>query len=511
MFQRVWSNLGSSAVKSEQQDRNAAESVTTEATEATDRVSDPTSRSASLDLTGTLVHLPWMYDNRPSGSTRHSRASSIVSTRTKYSTLSIPDDARSIDIHVGGQTFRIARDGSRVTDAPPPPYSGPVESNLLRDGRPRASSQSSTGRRDLGDPRSNGLSYRGGRSAISPPFDHYYGEHEDDQTDHGAETPRQHSRAPSPRPTSRAEILTPSESDMLPSVDAESQTLSVPSESGDIPSRNWSYKEGPDIITVAPEARKLRSVSQNDLPILSSCLNSPLIRRNGVRLPALITESLDNAQRPGSSTDLVFSKGKAARSPMATRSAGPVLYGGHHDVTPQSPTYIGKDARGTFPTTRKQLKPSFSITVIPDTSASEVHHNLDCADESALPLPMDNENDISLHYTRMMRKLDRDHRKALHLKDKELERFRDRLNEMDVVYRQEIKFRDFVIDDLKKRLDHLQEESEMMVEQARNEVEELWEGRWKIQSSKLTERMKRVEEDAHTTIKRLITERDPEG
>ena len=507
MFQRVWSNLGSSAVKNEQQDQSEVEPVTSE---ATDQVSDLNTESTTSDTITLPYHPPWMRDITPSGSTRHSRASSIVSTRTKYSTLTLADDARSIDIHVGGQTFRIARDGSHITDAPPPPYTGLPESQLLRDGRPRASSQSSSSIRNLRDPRTTALSFRGGRSGGSSVFDHFFGESEEEDTERGAETPRQHSRAASPQPTPRANILDPSELNMPSPVDGESsQRLSVAADD-ETPSRNWSYKAGPDIITVAPEARKLRSVSQNDLPLLNSRINPPLTRRNGVRLPTLITESLDDIQRPGSSADIRIAKPRAAQSPPVTRSAGPVLYGGYTDTAPQSPTYIGRNARGIFPAVRKQKKPSLGDSIIPEASTSmrNFSQESDGSEETALPLPMDSENDISLHYARLMRKLDRDHRKAMHLKDKELEKLRERLSEMDTVYRQELKFRDFVIEDLKKRLDHLQEDSENMVEKARNEVEDLWESRWLTQSSKLTERMKRIEEEAQHKIDRLLAERE---
>ena len=229
------------------------------------------------------------------------------------------------------------------------------------------------------------------------------------------------------------------------------------------------------------------------------------MRRHGVRLPALITESLD--ERPTSSTEATFAGARAARSPAVIRSAGPVLYGSRGD-NPQSPTYIGRNARGVFPAIKKQKKPSLGESIIAESS--NAHHDSDGSDDTALPLPMNDENDISLHYARLMRKLDRDHRRALHLKDKELERFRERLNEMDVVYRQELKFRDFVIEDLKKRLNYLEEESETVIESARNEVEELWERRWKAQSKKLTERMRRVEEEAQSKMERVLREQHTE-
>jgi hypothetical protein len=61
------------------------------------------------------------------------------------------------------------------------------------------------------------------------------------------------------------------------------------------------------------------------------------------------------------------------------------------------------------------------------------------------PPPMDTENDISIHYTRLIRSIDRDHRRALHERDQELAAMRERLNEVDQVYRQELRARDFTI------------------------------------------------------------------
>ncbi len=418
--------------------------------------------------------------------------------------MSIQDDARSIDIHVGGQTFRISRDGSRITDAPPPPYAG--HEAQVQDGQPRASSESRGRGRHLGEPGPATASFRGGSASGSSVFDHFFSEGDDETTHRGIDTPRQTSRATSPQPSFQANILNPSEVDMPSPIDADSHRLSVAGEDTETPSRNWSYKRGPDIISVAPEARKLRSVSQNDLPLLHPRLSGPLVRRNGVRLPTILTNSFDDSDGLGPSSARYAARERLVRSPPAIRSAGAVLYTNYRDeVAPHSPTYIGRDARGIFPPFSSRQGPN----VIPMADenlngTSRDYEDIEERDETGLPLPMDNENDISLHYARLMRRLDRDHRKALHLKDKELERFRERLNEMDTVYRQELKFRDFVIDDLKRRLDYLEEKSESAVEKARNEVENLWERRWKIQSEKLMEfRTRHIEETVQKAVERL--------
>ncbi|KAK5102314.1 hypothetical protein LTR70_000099 [Exophiala xenobiotica] len=63
---------------------------------------------------------------------RHSRASSIISTRTRLTHQS--DDARSIEFEAGGQSFRISRDGSRIANlTAPPPYPGPPLEQLAEE------------------------------------------------------------------------------------------------------------------------------------------------------------------------------------------------------------------------------------------------------------------------------------------------------------------------------------------------------------------------------------------
>lgn len=338
-------------------------------------------------------------------------------------------------------------------------------------------------------------------------LDTYYSETDVERLDRGAETPRQHSRATSPAPRSRANITNPSDLDMPSPLGIDSHRLSAMEDGAETPSRNLSYKAGADTITVAQDSRKLRSVSQNDLPTLNGHFSSPLRRRNGVRLPTLLTGALQRGDGPDGNP---FGKRSHTVSPRSIHSAGPVLYTTYEQDIPQSPTYIGVKAPGIFPVPKNQKSLSLSNPAIVEASSSTSQVNRDegTREDTAHPPPMDTENDISLHYARLMRTLDRDHRKALHLKDKELEKLRERLNEVDIVYRQELKSRDFVIEDLKRRLESLQATSETLVEQARNEVEDLWESRWQTQSSKLTERMKRMGEEAQKTIDRFMAERE---
>lgn len=121
---------------------------------------------------------------------------------------------------------------------------------------------------------------------------------------------------------------------------------------------------------------------------------------------------------------------------------------------------------------------------------------------------MESENDISVHYTRLIRTIDRDHRKALHERDKDMAKLRERLNEQDTIYRQQLRGQDFIIDDLKSRLAHLESTTEARVEKACNAIEDIWESRWKDRDFHLMERMHRIETDAQAAVQRAVAERD---
>ena len=461
--------------------------ITADHSEADDLLTELRSPFPSADNTPTAPQPPWMQELM--SSPRHSRASSIVSTRTRFSTTTIDDaraDARSIDIHVGGQYFRISKDGSRITDELPPPYSGPASAFRLSSPDPLASRSSSTSM------------FRGGRSRGSSVFDAQYGEDDDETYDNLTAFQRSPVNV-------RANILDPSEVDMPSPVDAnnggnEQAARDLPA-GVDIPERNPSYKAGPEVISVPPEARNQRTLSEDlSLPSLNSYITrpgSPLRRRNGVRLPSLVTESLNERLAATSSGAPTTQVRRASTSPVAVRSAGPVLMRTYDVDIPESPTFIGRNADALFPRPARSSHEVFihnvadsSTRPLPDISSH------DLGDEHTTPPAMDTDNDVSLHYARLMRRLDHEHRRALHLKDKELEKLRERLNEVDTVYRQELKARDFMIDDLKKRLDHLQETQETRIEKARNAVEDLWESRWQNRDVHIRDRMRRIEEEA---------------
>ncbi|KAI1919479.1 hypothetical protein LOZ65_004391 [Ophidiomyces ophidiicola] len=252
--------------------------------------------------------------------------------------------------------------------------------------------------------------------------------------------------------------------------------------------RSLSFYPGPDKLCLA----KKRSASQGNIPERAyshfKALSLPLRRRNGVRLPKLSTEILQTTSISA----------EEAEDIRATRSAEPRICSSGYPVN------IGQNAIGSFPHSFERtaspeearglgdsLKNNGSNILIPESPVRiEEHH----ADGTAPP-SMDSENDISIHYTRLIRSIDREHRKALHIRDKELAAMRERLNELDQVYRKELKLRDFTIDDLRQRLEHLEKGIESQIQTVRNEVEEQWEHRWKVRDRHYMERMKRMELD----------------
>ncbi|KIW58713.1 hypothetical protein PV05_03212 [Exophiala xenobiotica] len=428
----------------------------------------------------------WFRDLNYMGSARHSRASSVVSTRTKYSTTTLQEDARSIDINIAGQHFRISRDGSRITNDDPPPYAPPGETVRFR---------SSEGAETGGvDPQQ--------ASDDSYPAD-------------GAVTPRSTFAALNIEPGMSANILDPAEFNM-PSPLGHDQHNPRPSSAtlveqprssqvGTPPGRGAFYEAGQ-----TPGSRSL--IAQGDSsPLTSSTPLSP-VRRRGLfnRLPAIDTspsssyQTITLPQRHGPCS------ARMSQRPIQIRSAGAILSTvPDHRSEPRSPDYIGRNASGAFPLPERPAT-QYSRHTVDDIlmeRTSRVEQRPFAGSPNATPghtpLPMDSENDISLHYAKMMRQLDYTHRKALHLKDKELAELRERLHEKDTVLRQQLRMKDFLIDDLRKRLANLEENVDTMLEKARNQVEDLWESRWKDRDFHMRERMRRIEEVAQMTIERL--------
>lgn len=421
---------------------------------------------------------------------RASRASSIVSTRTATSTNTALEDARSIDLEIDGVHFRINRDGSRITTSnfrdTLPPYSPQFRVEGFDDG----SSGSRLGQ-DNGVVRSDTTQTTDMRSMTVP-------------------------NLPPPRPQHSSHLDPGNPISNLPTSDSRA---TADASLG----RNLSFTPGRETISVT----KRRAISENDVPKITAIPRKPLdpsshlCRRNGIRLPTLITNLTDggNDYHPQSiESQSTFSKSTSphARYP---RSADPTLGNDNHSYlqTPRSPMFTGKNAPGLFTSplaqTSSQPPPLPSLPSSPDDDTRTITANSPATIEEGFaetypPPAMESENDISVHYTRLIRTIDRDHRRALHERDKEMASLRERLNEQDTIYRQQLRARDFIIDDLKSRITHLETTTEVAVERACHEVEDVWEGRWKERDFHLMERMRRIEAEMQIAVQRAVKERD---
>ncbi|OJD10709.1 hypothetical protein AJ78_08355 [Emergomyces pasteurianus Ep9510] len=453
---------------------------------------------------------------------RPSRASSIVSTMTSSTIATLQDDdrstrsARSIDLMLGGRLFHINRDGSKISsssDHDLPPYSptlptytqssNHVDANLLKNPQP-ADPITTTARSP------SPVHTPAPKSRIHIPF--------------WTDRPRHRRQSSSTsHPNSKHSLGRLNSNSMfdlskLPSASLSNTDLQTTEESGVY--RSPSFIPGPEKLSVVPKGR---SASQGNIPegVHSRHENKDphhhLRRRNGVRLPRLFT-SLTNIKFGGTSDqdqDPSLSGGHFIQSADASYNTQQRKYS-------QSPVFTARSSTGGYPS------PSYSTHLSPDDGAHRRRPSLPNIPMRSLavpqspaeveeghadtepPPPMEDENDVSIHYTRLIRSIDRDHRKALHARDMELAGMRVRLNEIDQVYRQELKSRDFTIDDMRKRLDNVQELMTGSIERAKNEVEDMWESRWKDRDQHLMERMRRIEIDCQVQVEKAVAERDKE-
>ncbi|KAK2746538.1 hypothetical protein FQN55_005524 [Onygenales sp. PD_40] len=486
---------------------------------------------------------------------RPSRASSIISTMTSSTIATLQDDARSmrsarsVDLVLGGRLFHINRDASKIsvsTDSDLPPYSPPVP--------PYPQSGGGSGHVET-EPAPTPVPTTRVDSAVSnPPRPWVREPTTPTATPAVPATPRSRLHIPflsSDKPRHRRQSSSSSLRSRFLNREPPQTSLGLSSSNSmldlsNLPSarksntseireeqrvfRTPSFNPGPERISVIP---KRRSVSQGYIPDHmnphyrnNKDANPRLRRRNGVRLPRLFTALSDG--RFGSSPDqeqdagpqIIQSAGpsfntlrkKRSQSPIFT-SRNPTTPSGfpNHPYQSSSATHLSPNNNSTAMDQRRPSLPTIypNLALAMPHSPAEIEES-HADDTTARPPPMEDENDISIHYTRLIRSIDRDHRKALHARDQELAAMRERLNEIDQVYRTELRSRDFTIDDLRQRLEALQEGFTTGIEKAKNEVEDLWEMRWKHRDRHLMERMRRIEVESQVLVERAVAERDEE-
>jgi len=455
----------------------------------------------------------WASEVAASLSTRPSRASSLISTRTRFSTTTFQDDAKSIDLSISGQHFRISRDGSKVTSVnrgeslPPYPFA------LVQDSADQ-----------------DRLSYS--HVSVSPysevdlttlPVEDSVESHVPSPNESNVEISTAYFDHAQPGP-SKAGVAFPT---LPPETPATSLDHGVSSGTGVMSDktntlnnmavriqRAWrSYVQyrNPSPKSGEPTSSLTRTQdglieSTNAMPGQRAPVSPQLGRSNAlsVPVPKKAVSFLDkDLPIPDVDHESLVATSSRSQNSRLTRIGSSRL----PSTNKVSNKTFFPGADGPWETigqlslrdwyTGENTKP-FRDTDGPSETPTVIHP----------PEDMDSENNVSNHYTRMIRFIDRDHRRALHARDKEMAELRERLNEKDIVYRQELRARDFLIDDLKKRLDHLQETTETEIERARNQVEDLWESRWKDRDFHLRERMQRMESEMQKTMETTIAERE---
>jgi hypothetical protein len=488
---------------------------------------------------------PWAREVAASLVTRPSRASSLVSTRTKFSTTTFQEDAKSIDLSISGRHFRISRDGSKVTSInhgeslPPYPFNSVHESlehdriyHRYASSDPGSTSDFRNARIEDGVESQAPVPYHSSLAFLTA-YMRPANCGPDEADDSLAVLPSgtlEHSEGSDQGFNGHVSGLgdPPDKTTTLTSMAVRIQRAwrnyvqyrSPSSKLGE--STNFPIRTADHSRTVAqdPFIKEVFRQQNHTSPPL------PQIDAIPVSVPAP-KKSVSFLDKDLPIPDEAASVAVGSQFlPSITRRSGPRDLDRRSLATPSRSQSVVLPMVGSTKvrSTNQRYKPVF-----PEADGRESAEQLSLrkcftgedsrrfqdTDEPGLspaashpPKAMDSENDVSNHYTRMIRFIDRDHRRALHARDKEMAELRERLNEKDIVYRQELRARDFLIEDLKKRLEHMEETTETEIERARNQVEDTWESRWKDRDFHLRERMQRMESEMQKTTETTIAERE---
>ena len=415
---------------------------------------------------------------------RPSRASSIISTRTKTSIRTL-DAPQSIDVTLGRESFRIAREGSVIhisrDDTPAPPYDAPFI---------RATSTT------LEQSEASGICYQTPTSAneeVQPPAPAY----------DSICTSQNHERNDPESLLSFDRHERDDTSSQLISYDEE-ETNNDRSTSleGSGVNRSPSYQLGKDSLSVNWRRTSSGSVTTEES---SGTAGAKLQRRNGVRLKLVTKTSGEGSglERSPLTPNSAVSSG-SARSRYTQSPARTPVRSGHMSVT-SSPLYGGNGPPGMFPTTMGLNTSDDRNKQLPQikTSGDGSAYLDEGFIESFPPPSMDTEDEIRIHYNRLLRTIDRNYRVELHARDEDMSKLRERINEMDQVYRSELRARgqemedrlqarDKELNELRERIRLLEQTGHLALDTARNEAEVMWELAWKDRDRHIADRLRRL-------------------
>ena len=457
-------------------------------------------------------------------SVRPSRASSIVSTRTKVSVNTIAEDARSIDLLIGGQSFRIARDGSRVTTASShdslPPYS-PLGSRFitqddvvsLMSAENESLEAASTFERPLSrasvasDATQTVIELNDEAASINdavisvdltPQF-RRFGIGQNSAVLQAFR--EQYENVPLPPLPSRAELdaepispTTTATAGLQPNDDMTSnqQQQTTPNTanrrqgywfvsmlssligknsnidgSNNGHSRNRkSFRDSIDTDDSEYVSEYIRKLEQD--PFLPSSSNN-----NNNAATAAGNFNFDEEPASSSSTN-------PSTNPNHTQSTSTDSADNTPTSSRSSPT-----PSGPLNTNLVNPTPSFS-TLTPSRPPPPPPPTDPLLNDSPTP-------EVRTHYISILRSLDRTHRTALQARESQISALTAQLSALQAQYTQLLTTRDTQISTLESQLTTLESSISSMLDRARNEVEDLWESRWRDRDGYFMERGRRAE------------------
>ena len=507
-------------------------------------------QSGRADSTSNPEPPPWTQEVAASLATRPSRASSLVSTRTKFSTTTFQEDAKSIDLSISGQHFRISRDGSKVTSINPaellPPYpfsplqvSSQHDSSHYRHVGSTPENENDLSNEPIGDFVESQASLDQNNLASSTTYV--------DPGKSGSNDAEFSFPVPSsdiPQHSGASEHGVSNSSSGLGGPPDKTNTLSSMAVRIQRAWRNYVRYRSPTANSSEPTSSMAGAIDQQQTVALngSTHFTTAAVRQQATTGPQL--HRAGDVPIPVPNKSMSF-RDKELPIPDEAETV-PVRDSGLSFFTSLSRRPEARDVDRSSLVATSSRPPNLGLARIDSSNAPSISllsnkaffpgpdgresteqlslrkwftgedirpfRDTDGPDQTPVvtqpPETMDSENDVSNHYTRMIRFIDRDHRRALHARDTDMAKLRERLNEQDIVYRQELRGRDFLIEDLKKRLDHVEEKTEAEIERARNVVEDVWESRWKDRDFHLRERMQRMESEMQKTMEMTIAERE---
>ncbi len=144
--------------------------------------------------------------------------------------------------------------------------------------------------------------------------------------------------------------------------------------------------------------------------------------------------------------------------------------------------------------------PQVSDRPSPDYSEAELSEN-------GSPLTADTDNALFAHYQQIVSTVDQNYQQ-------QLAEMRQRINDIDQAYRKELRARDREVEKAREKVatreDQMSEEQQVAVDKARNQVEDIWETRWKDIIRLQAEEMRRLELEGQKALERAVAERDEE-